>query len=47
MRMLDSILKAFDDFPRPEFCKLKLASIAKYESERKEADKQNIHYLLS
>lgn len=47
MRMLDSILKAFDDFPRPEFCKVKLASIAKYESERKDADKQDRQYLLS
>lgn len=37
--MLDSILKSFDDFARPEFCKVKIASVARYESERKEADK--------
>lgn len=41
MRMFDSILKSFDDLPRPEFCKVKTASIAKYENERKEAEKEN------
>ena len=33
--------------PRPEFCKINTVSIAKYEGERKEAEKENRNYLLS